>query len=102
MAGYVGGLASVLNRSDVSPGVGSAAVEIGEVIDLRQLSAGQQLSVPARGVGVGGQRRNGPADESQTCRDGKMRIFLYRVTPVCFGDAAIRKTRIEDRFRLQI
>jgi hypothetical protein len=87
IAGDVGRLASVLHLDDVTPGVGPAAVEIGAAIDFRQLSTGQRLPVPARGVGIGGERRNGPADECRAFRDLKMRIFRYRVTPVRFGDA---------------
>jgi hypothetical protein len=41
VAGYVGGFACVLNFDDVPPGIGLAAVEIGEAVDLRQLSTGQ-------------------------------------------------------------
>ena len=40
IAGYVGGFACVLNFGDVPPGIGLAAVEIGEAVDLRQLPAG--------------------------------------------------------------
>jgi hypothetical protein len=47
IAGDVGGFASVLNFGDIPPGIGLAAVEIGEAVDLRQLPAGQRLSVPA-------------------------------------------------------
>ena len=55
IAGDVGGLARVLDLDDVSPGVGLAAVEIGEAVNLRQLPAGQGLPVPARHVGFLGE-----------------------------------------------
>ena len=35
IAGYVGGFARVLNFGDIPPGIGLAAVEIGEAVDLR-------------------------------------------------------------------
>src|SRR5688572_33487346 len=40
ITGYVGRFACVLNLDDIAPGIGLAAVEIGEAIDLRQLPAG--------------------------------------------------------------
>jgi len=39
IAGYVGGFACVLNFGDVPPGIGLAAVKIGEAVDLGQLPA---------------------------------------------------------------
>jgi len=57
----VGGLACVLHLGDVPPGIGLAAVEIGEAVDLRELPAGQRRSVPARYVGILRERRYGPA-----------------------------------------
>src|SRR5687768_2045220 len=87
VAGVVGGFACVLNFGDVPPGIGLAAVEIGEVVDLRQLSAGQRLSVPARDVGIPCERRNGPADERRALGDREVGHTRCRVTPVRFGDA---------------
>src|SRR2546427_3521522 len=87
IAGYVGGFACVLNFSYVPPGIGLAAVEIGEVVDLRQLSAGQRLSVPARHVGVLRERRYGPADERWTLGNSEMGRARCRITPVVFGNA---------------
>src|ERR671919_2449801 len=66
IAGYVGGFACVLNFGDIPPGIGLAAVEIGEAVDLRQLPAGQRLSVPARHVGILCERHYSPADERGT------------------------------------
>src|ERR1700704_1580025 len=43
IAGYVGRFACVLNFGDVPPGIGLAAVEIGEAVDLRQLPAGRDF-----------------------------------------------------------
>ena len=76
VAGYVGGFARVLNFDEVSPGIGLAAVEIGEAVDLRQLSAGQRLSVPARHVGILRERRHRPADERRTLGDGEVGTIL--------------------------
>ena len=45
VTGHVGGFAGVLNFDDVPPGIGLAAVEIGEAVDLRQLSAGQHAKL---------------------------------------------------------
>ena len=55
VAGGVGGLAGVLDLDDVAPGVGPAAVEVGEPVDLGQLPARQRLPVPA-GAGRGRRR----------------------------------------------
>jgi hypothetical protein len=38
IAGHLGGFAPVLNLDQVPPGIGLAAVEIGEAVYLRQLS----------------------------------------------------------------
>src|SRR6266478_707512 len=87
VAGYVGGFACVLNFGDIPPGIRLAAVEIGEAVDLRQLPAGQRLSVPARHVGVLREGRYGPADERWTLGNCKVGHLLCRVMPVRFGDA---------------
>jgi hypothetical protein len=87
IAGYVGGFACVLNFGDVPPGIGLAAVEIGEAVDLRQLPAGQRLSVPARHVGILCERRDGAADERWTLRNSEVGRARGRVTPVRFSDA---------------
>src|SRR5881628_1319648 len=81
IAGDVGGFACVLNFGDIPPGIGLAAVEIGEAVDLRQLTA------PARHLGVLRERRHGPADEGRALGDGEVGILLCRVAPVRFGDA---------------
>ena len=86
IAGHVGGFACVLNFGDVPPGIGLAAVEIGEAVDLRKLPAGQRLSVPARHVGVLRERRDGPADERWALGDREVGRARCRVTPVRFGD----------------
>src|SRR5919106_7008851 len=72
IAGYVGGFACVLNFGDIPPGIGLTAVEIGEAIDLRQLPAGQRLSVPARHIGILREGRYGPADERWTLGDSEV------------------------------
>src|SRR5688572_2816035 len=87
ISGYVGGFACVLNFGDVPPGIGLAAVEIGEAVDLRQLPAGQRLPVPARHVGVLCERRDGPTDERRGLGDGEVGRARRRVTPVGFGDS---------------
>jgi hypothetical protein len=87
IAGYVGGFACVLNFGDVPPGIGLAAVEIGKAVDLRQLPAGERLSVPARPVGILRERRYGPADERRTLGNGEVGRTRCRVPPVFFGDA---------------
>src|SRR6266540_4357042 len=66
IAGCVGWFACVLNFGDVPPGIGLAAVEIGETVNLRQLPAGQRLSVPTRHVGIMRERRYGSTDERWT------------------------------------
>ena len=63
VAGGVGRLAGVLDLDDVPPGVGPAAVEVGEAVDLGQLAAGQRLPFQRATVGIGRQRGDGPADE---------------------------------------
>jgi len=87
IAGYVGGFACVLNFRDVPPGIGLAAVEIGEAVDLRELPAGELLSIPARHVGISCEGRYGPADERWTLRDGEVGRMGCRVAPVLFGNA---------------
>ena len=73
IAGHVGGLARVLHLDEVPPGIGLAAVEIGEAVDLRELPARQRLPVPARHVGILRQRRDGAADERRALGDGEVR-----------------------------
>src|SRR5207249_4120664 len=80
----VGGFACVLNFGDILPGIGLAAVEIGEAVDLRQLTAGQRLAGPARHVGVLRERRYGPADERRALGNCEVGILLCRVAPVRF------------------
>src|SRR5438093_11040463 len=87
IAGDVGGFACVLNSGDIPPGIGLAAVEIGEAVDLRQLPAGQRLSVPARHFGILCERCYGPADERWTLGNSEVRHARCRLTPVRFGDA---------------
>src|SRR5215203_506914 len=97
VAGYVSGLTHVLNFGDVPPRVGLTAIEIGETIDLRQLSAGQRLPVPARNVGILRERRDRPTDERWTLGDREMGRPRGGVTPVRFGDAI----RVEHGFGSQ-
>jgi hypothetical protein len=63
IARYVGGFACVLNFDDVPPGVRLAAIEIGETIDSRQLSARDRLSIPTRDVWILCEGDHGPADK---------------------------------------
>src|SRR6185369_12154332 len=97
VAGYVGWFACILNFDEVPPGIGLAAVEIGEAVDLCQLPAGERLSVPARHVGILCERRYGPADERRTLGNGEVGHARRRVTPVRFGDTM----RFEHRLRSQ-
>src|SRR4029453_19509156 len=55
IASYVGGFSCILNFGDVPPGIGLAAVEIGEPVNPRELTAGQRLSIPTRPVGILGK-----------------------------------------------
>ncbi|MNW12745.1 hypothetical protein D3C71_2105110 [compost metagenome] len=54
----VGGFAGILDFDHVSPGVGLAAVEIGESIDLRKLPTRKGFAIPACDIGVCGKGRN--------------------------------------------
>ena len=68
VAGDVGGEVAVLDLDEVAPGVGAAAVDVGEAVDLGELAAGQGLAVPAGDLGVPRQGDDGAADVARRPR----------------------------------